>query len=51
MRSLGRRGVPVVDDDDERSISRFSRYASQSMHVSDLADGENTSRCAAWTGE
>ncbi|MDQ3728341.1 MAG: ATP-grasp domain-containing protein [Actinomycetota bacterium] len=42
VRSLGRHGVPVLVVDDERSISRFSRYASRSVRVSDLADGDNT---------
>ena len=42
VRSLGRRGVPVCVVDDERSISSFSRYASRSVRVPDLADGSNT---------
>jgi D-aspartate ligase len=42
VRSLGRHGVPVCVVDDERSISAFSRYASRSVRVPDLADGSNT---------
>jgi predicted ATP-grasp superfamily ATP-dependent carboligase len=38
VRSLGRRGLPVFIIDDERSISRFSRYASGAVHVKDLRD-------------
>ena len=33
VRSLGRRGVDVVVIDDERSISRHSRYAAGSYRV------------------
>ncbi len=29
VRSLGQRGIPVCIIDDEHSISRFSRYATQ----------------------
>ncbi len=38
VRSLGRRGVPVCIIDDERSISRFSRYATLAVRVPDLKD-------------
>jgi len=38
VRSLGQQGVPVCVVDDERSISRFSRYASQFVKVADLRD-------------
>jgi D-aspartate ligase len=38
VRSLGRRGVPVCIVDDERSIARFSRYATYSERVPDLRD-------------
>jgi D-aspartate ligase len=36
VRSLGRIGAPVLVLDDERSISRFSRYTTQSLFVADL---------------
>jgi D-aspartate ligase len=36
VRSLGRRGVDVVVLDDERSISRHSRYATDSYHFAEL---------------
>lgn len=42
VRSLGRRGVPVVVADDERSIARFSRYVVRSIRLPDIADGERT---------
>lgn len=42
VRSLGRRGVPVCVVDDERSISRFSRFVGRSVRVPDLADAERT---------
>jgi D-aspartate ligase len=35
-RSLGRRGVPVCIVDDERSIARFSRFATHRLRVADL---------------
>jgi len=38
VRSLGQRGVPTCVIDDELSISRFSRYASQFVKVADLRD-------------
>jgi predicted ATP-grasp superfamily ATP-dependent carboligase len=38
IRSLGRRGIPTCVVDDERSIGRFSRYASHSLQVPDLRD-------------
>ena len=37
-RRLGRRGVPVVVVDDERTITRFSRYTSHAVQVQDLRD-------------
>nr|MDQ3349120.1 ATP-grasp domain-containing protein [Acidobacteriota bacterium] len=43
VRSLGRRGIPVCIVDDERSIGRFSRYATASVRVGDLRDER---RCA-----
>ncbi len=42
VRSLGRRGIPVCVVDDERSISRFSRYTTNVMRVSDLRSDEGT---------
>ncbi len=38
VRSLGRRGVPVCVVDDERSISRFSRYTTRFVKSPDLRD-------------
>ena len=38
VRSLGRRGVPVCVIDDEHSISRFSRYTTQSVRLANLRD-------------
>jgi D-aspartate ligase len=42
VRSLGRRGIDVVVIDDERSISRFSRYTTAAERVPDLRDEETT---------
>ena len=42
VRSLGRRGIPVVIVDDEHSISRHSRYAAGSLAIRDLRDDEDT---------
>jgi D-aspartate ligase len=38
VRSLGRRGVPICTVDDERSIARFSRFATYGLRVADLRD-------------
>jgi D-aspartate ligase len=38
VRSLGRHGVPVCIVDDERSIARFSRFATYGERVPDLRD-------------
>ena len=38
VRSLGAHGVPVCIVDDERSISRFSRYAKHFEHIPDLRE-------------
>ena len=38
IRSLGRRGIPTCVVDDERSIGRFSRYATYSWRVGDLRE-------------
>ncbi|MGZ4202979.1 MAG: ATP-grasp domain-containing protein, partial [Thermoleophilaceae bacterium] len=40
VRSLGRRGIPVCILDDERSISRYSRYATHVQHVPGLRSDE-----------
>src|SRR5580704_2596670 len=41
-RSLGRRGIPVYVLDDQHSISKFSRYATRVIRVSDLRDEQKT---------
>ena len=41
-RSLGRHGVPVCIIDDERSIARYSRYATHAVRVKDLRDEKKT---------
>jgi D-aspartate ligase len=38
VRSLGRRGIPVVVVDDQQNISSFSRYAERVVRVPDLLD-------------
>lgn len=38
VRSLGRHGVPVCVVDNEHSVSRFSRYCTQFVKLSDLRD-------------
>ncbi|MDR3578325.1 MAG: hypothetical protein P4L50_31065 [Anaerolineaceae bacterium] len=42
MRSLGRKNVPVCVIDDEHSISRYSRYTTNSITVPDLRDEKVT---------
>ncbi len=42
VRSLGRRGVPVVVIDDEFSVSRYSRYTTRYLRVPDLRDEQKT---------
>lgn len=42
VRSLGRRNVPVCVIDDERSIARFSRYATHAVAVTSLRDEKQT---------
>jgi len=44
VRSLGRYGVPVTVIDDERSISRVSRYATGHERVPELRDADETVR-------
>src|ERR1700686_185045 len=41
-RSLGRRGIPVYVLDDQHSISKFARYATRGIRVSDLRDEQKT---------
>ena len=50
-RRLGRRGVPVVVVDDERTITRFSRYTSDAVQVQDLRDDEATRDTLLAAGE
>ena len=42
VRSLGRRGIPVCVVDDERSIARFSRYATHAVSTASLRDEQQT---------
>jgi D-aspartate ligase len=42
VRSLGRHNIPVFVIDDERSVSRFSRYATKSVKVKNLRDERQT---------
>jgi D-aspartate ligase len=42
VRSAGRHGLPTCIVDDERSIARFSRYATHSVRVPDLRDESKT---------
>ncbi len=42
VRSLGRQKVPICVIDDERSIARFSRYATHSVAVANLRDERQT---------
>jgi D-aspartate ligase len=42
VRSLGRRGIPVCVIDDEYSISRFSKYATEFAKLPDLKDETRT---------
>jgi D-aspartate ligase len=42
VRSLGRHGVPTCIVDDEHSIARYSRYAGQAVHFSNLKDERHT---------
>jgi len=42
VRSLGRRGIPVLILDDNYSISTYSRYAWKALHVADLRNEQNT---------
>jgi D-aspartate ligase len=42
VRSLGRRGIPVLILDDHHCISRYSRYAWKALRVDDLRDEQTT---------
>lgn len=42
VRSLGRRGIPVVVVDDETSIGRFSKYTTRAVRAPNLRDGKGT---------
>lgn len=42
VRSLGKHGVPICVIDDERSISRFSRYTTHAVRVKNLRDERQT---------
>ncbi len=42
VRSLGQRKVPICVIDDERSIARFSKYATYSVRVDSLRDEQRT---------
>ena len=49
VRSLGRRGIEVLVLDDERSISRHSRFTTAAVRVPDLRDERRPSRrCWSW---
>lgn len=51
VRSLGKRGVPTFIIDDERSISRFSRYATRAVRVKNLRDERQTVETVLSIGE
>src|SRR5215210_5406421 len=51
VRSLGHAGVPVCVIDDERSIARFSRYATHSVRVANLRDEEEIVATVLRVGE
>ena len=42
VRSLGRRGIPVCVIDDERSIPRYSHYATYAVRVDNVRDQRQT---------
>jgi D-aspartate ligase len=42
VRSLGRRGIPVCVIDDERSIAKYSHYATHAVRVDNLRDQRQT---------
>jgi D-aspartate ligase len=51
VRSLGRRGVDVLVIDDERSISRCSRYATATVRTGELREEETTVQTLLEIGE
>ncbi|HEX4837235.1 MAG TPA: hypothetical protein VFV03_01735 [Solirubrobacteraceae bacterium] len=51
VRSLGRRGIDVLVIDDERSISRHSRFATAAVHVPELRDEETVVATLLGLGE
>src|SRR5271155_4754945 len=51
VRSLGRRGIPICVIDDERSISRYSRYVTHAVHVPNLRDDDSIVRELLALGE
>ncbi len=51
VRSLGRQGVPVCVVDDEHSLSRFSKYATNFVRVPDLRDERKTADVLLETGK
>ncbi|MGB6691527.1 MAG: hypothetical protein WBE76_27130 [Terracidiphilus sp.] len=50
VRSLGRHNIPICVIDDERSIARFSKYATHSVKVADLRDERRTVEALLETG-
>jgi D-aspartate ligase len=51
VRSLGRRGIDVLVIDDERSVSRHSRFAAGALTVPGLRDGDTTVEALLELGE
>ncbi len=51
VRSLGRRGIDVLVIDDERSVSRHSRFATAAVKVPDLRDEETVLETLLELGE
>ena len=51
VRSLGRKGIPVCIIDDEKSISRFSKYATNVVTLTDLRDELTTVESIVSVGE
>ncbi len=51
VRSLGRRGIDVLVIDDERSISRHSRFATAAVRVPELRDEETSVETLLRLGE
>ena len=51
VRSLGRQNIPVCVIDDERSIARYSRYATHSVAVASLRDEKQAVRTVLDVGQ